>query len=146
MPHSQSHFRGPRNRLAGRLDNPIGRTGPIAYVAWRASTSSRVVVPARQAGNRFLGPLKDLQIRAQESRIGRACFYAQFLIHRSGAKSFDLFSEIILKNCNVSSIFQFLLKFLCWNMQKLFSGAYLCLNKCCRSVNISFVSGSTTLV
>jgi hypothetical protein len=36
-----------------------------AYVAWRAGTTSRVVVPARQAGNRFLGSLKGLQIRAQ---------------------------------------------------------------------------------
>ncbi len=35
-----------------------------AYVAWRrASTSNRVVVPARQAGNRFLGSSKGLQIR-----------------------------------------------------------------------------------
>jgi hypothetical protein len=37
---------------------------PTAYVAWRAGTSNRVVVPARQAGNRFLGSLKGLQIRA----------------------------------------------------------------------------------
>jgi hypothetical protein len=36
----------------------------LAYVAWRASTSTRVVVPARQAENRFLGSLKGLQIRA----------------------------------------------------------------------------------
>ncbi len=28
---------------------------PPAYVAWRASTTNRVVVPARQAGKRFLG-------------------------------------------------------------------------------------------
>jgi hypothetical protein len=33
-------------------------------VAWRASTSYRVVIPARQAVNRFLGSLKTLQIRA----------------------------------------------------------------------------------
>ncbi len=37
-----------------------------AYVAWRASTTNRVVPPARQAGNRFLGSLKGLQIRAQD--------------------------------------------------------------------------------
>jgi hypothetical protein len=37
-----------------------------AYVAWRADTSKRVVVPACQAGNRFLGYLKGLQIRAQD--------------------------------------------------------------------------------
>jgi hypothetical protein len=38
---------------------------PPAYVAWRAGTKNRVVVPARQAGNRFLGSLKGLQIRTQ---------------------------------------------------------------------------------
>jgi hypothetical protein len=37
---------------------------PPAYVAWRVGTTNRVVVPARQAGNRFLGSLKGLQIRA----------------------------------------------------------------------------------
>jgi hypothetical protein len=35
-----------------------------AYVACRVGTTNRVVVPARQAGNRFLGSLKGLQIRA----------------------------------------------------------------------------------
>ncbi len=33
-------------------------------VAWRVVTLNRVVVPARQAGNRFLGYLKGLQILA----------------------------------------------------------------------------------
>jgi hypothetical protein len=37
---------------------------PPAYVAWRAGTSNRVVEPACQAGNRFLGTLKGLKIRA----------------------------------------------------------------------------------
>ncbi len=37
---------------------------PPSYVAWRSGTTSRVVVRARQAGNRFLGSLKGLQIRA----------------------------------------------------------------------------------
>ncbi len=37
---------------------------PQAYITWRAGTSNRVVVPAHQAGNRFLGSLKGLQIRA----------------------------------------------------------------------------------
>jgi hypothetical protein len=36
--------------LAGRYD-----------VAWRAGTTNRVVVPTRQAGNRFLGSLKGLK-------------------------------------------------------------------------------------
>ncbi len=35
------------------------------YVAWPAGTSNRAVVLARQAWNRFLGSLKELQIRAQ---------------------------------------------------------------------------------
>ncbi len=35
---------------------------PLAHVAWRAGTSNRFVVPARQARNRFLGSLKGLQI------------------------------------------------------------------------------------
>ncbi len=32
----------------------------LAYVAWRAGTTYRVVVPVRQAGNEFLGSLKGL--------------------------------------------------------------------------------------
>jgi hypothetical protein len=36
----------------------------LTYVAWRAGTKNSVVVPARQAGNRFLVSLKALQIRA----------------------------------------------------------------------------------
>jgi len=42
---------------------PLNRLRP-AYVACMARTTNRVVVPTRQAGNRFLGPLKGLQIRA----------------------------------------------------------------------------------
>ncbi len=41
---------------------------PPAYVAWRAGTTYRVVVSAREAGNRFLDSLKDLQIRALAGR------------------------------------------------------------------------------
>ncbi len=37
---------------------------PPTYVAWRAGTSNRIVVHARQDGNRFLGSLKGLQILA----------------------------------------------------------------------------------
>jgi hypothetical protein len=40
---------------------------PLAYDDWRAGTTHRVVVSVRQAGNRFLGFLKGLQIRAQKS-------------------------------------------------------------------------------
>jgi hypothetical protein len=35
-----------------------------AYVACRAGTTNRVVVPARQSENRFFGSIKGLQIRA----------------------------------------------------------------------------------
>ncbi len=38
---------------------------PPAYVAWRVGTSNRAVLPARQAGNRFLGSLKGLQTPKQ---------------------------------------------------------------------------------
>jgi hypothetical protein len=42
---------------------------PPAYVAWRDGTSNRVVVPARKVGNRFLGSLKGLQIRALDTHF-----------------------------------------------------------------------------
>jgi hypothetical protein len=35
---------------------------PPAYVGWRTITTNRVVVQARQAGNRFLGSLEGIQI------------------------------------------------------------------------------------
>jgi hypothetical protein len=59
-----------RARLCKRLRCPgIDSKKSIqpAYVAWRAGTSNRVVVTARQAGNRFLGSLKGSQIRALKS-------------------------------------------------------------------------------
>ncbi len=46
---------------------------PLAYVAWRASTTYRVVVPVRQAGNQFLGSFKGLQIRALSPLPGQQC-------------------------------------------------------------------------
>jgi hypothetical protein len=42
-----------------------------AFVAWRAGTKNRVVVPVRQAGNRFLVSLKGLQVPAQNSEWTR---------------------------------------------------------------------------
>ncbi len=58
-----------RARICKRLWSPeIDSEESIrqAYVAWRAGRTNRVVVPARQARNRFLGSLKGLQIRTQE--------------------------------------------------------------------------------
>ncbi len=55
-------------RICKRLRSPgidSEESIPPVYVAsWRAGTTNRVVAPARQAGNRFLGSLKGLQIRA----------------------------------------------------------------------------------
>ncbi len=41
---------------------------PPVYVAWRAGTTNRFAVPSRQDGNRFLGSLKGLRIRALAGR------------------------------------------------------------------------------
>jgi hypothetical protein len=57
-----------RARICKRLWSPGIDSKELispAYVACRAGTTNRVVVPARQAENRFLGSLKGLQIRAQ---------------------------------------------------------------------------------
>ncbi len=56
-----------RARICTRLRSPgidSKESIPPAYLAGRAGTSYRVVVPARQTGNRFLGSLKGLQIRS----------------------------------------------------------------------------------
>jgi hypothetical protein len=61
-------------RICKRLRSPgiaSKESIPLAYVAWRAGTSNRVVVPARRAGNRFLGSLKGLQIRALAGRYDK---------------------------------------------------------------------------
>ncbi len=51
---------GNRARICKRLRSPgidFKESIPPAYETWRASTSNEVVVPAPQAGNRFLGSL-----------------------------------------------------------------------------------------
>jgi hypothetical protein len=57
-----------RDRICKRLRRPgidSKESIPQAYGVWRGpDKSNRVVVPERQAGNRFLGTLKGLQIRA----------------------------------------------------------------------------------
>jgi hypothetical protein len=56
-----------RARICKRLWSPridSEESSPPAYVSWRASTKNKVVVPAREAGNRFLSSIKGLQIRA----------------------------------------------------------------------------------
>ncbi len=57
---------------------------PPAYVAWRAGKTNRLVVPARQAGHRFLGSLKGLQIRAQVCLLYNfvIVFTSSFLLFR----------------------------------------------------------------
>ncbi len=54
-------------RICNRLWSPgidSEKSIPPAYLARRAGTKNRVVVLARQGGNRFLGPSIGLQIRA----------------------------------------------------------------------------------
>ncbi len=66
-------YRPARARICKRLRSPeidSNESIPPAYVVWRGSTSNRVVVPSHQAGNRFLGSLKGLQIRAQVTKAG----------------------------------------------------------------------------
>ncbi len=61
-----------RARICKRLWSPeidSEESIQLAYVAWRAGAAYRVVVLARQAGNRFLGSLKGLQIRAQDPAL-----------------------------------------------------------------------------
>jgi hypothetical protein len=50
--------------MRNRFRQPMEPGGPSPR---QQITSNRIAVPARQAGNRFLGSLKGLQIRAQES-------------------------------------------------------------------------------
>jgi hypothetical protein len=53
------------------LGKSLDPTPQAANVAWRAGiTTNRVVAPARQAENRFLGSLIGLQIRAQATYAG----------------------------------------------------------------------------
>ncbi len=64
-------------RICKRLRSPESDSKefiPPAYVAWLASTSKRVVVPARQAGNRFLGFLQGVQIRVLKMLFFRESF------------------------------------------------------------------------
>jgi hypothetical protein len=64
---------GDRARICKRLWSPridSKESIPQAYVIWRAGTSNRVVVPAHQTGNRFLGSSKGLLIRSQEQQEG----------------------------------------------------------------------------
>jgi hypothetical protein len=52
-----------------------------AYEAWRAGTSNSVVVPARQAGNRFLGSLKGYDSGLGEGVGGNIVSYFIGLAH-----------------------------------------------------------------
>ncbi len=49
------------NRFLRSQGNDSVESVPPVYVAWRAGTTNRVVVAARQAGNRFLYSLKGLK-------------------------------------------------------------------------------------
>jgi hypothetical protein len=63
---------GPEPRICKRFTSTgidCKESIPPAYVSWRAGTSNRVVAPAVQAGNPFLGSLKGLQIRTQRGQL-----------------------------------------------------------------------------
>jgi hypothetical protein len=69
-------FNESRARICKRLWSPeidSEESTPPSYIAWRAGTPNRVVVQARQAGNRFLGSLKGLQIPAPKSFRQQLC-------------------------------------------------------------------------
>ncbi len=78
--HPMVSLTGRSSRICKHLRSPgidSKESIPPAYVAWQAGASNRVVVPARQAGNRFLGSLKGLQIRALnwlDCTFNKECF------------------------------------------------------------------------
>ncbi len=63
---SHRSLKNTRARICKRLRSPGIY---IAYVAWRAGTSNRVVASTYQAGKRFLGSIKGIQIRSQAARL-----------------------------------------------------------------------------
>ncbi len=79
-----------------------------AYGAWRASTTNRVIVPVSQAGNRFLGSLKGLQIRAQTSLKNTNGRHKQRSgQHSSPAKKYtEKDSHTDARNCSKTSVHQ----------------------------------------
>ncbi len=70
---------------------------PLTFVAWRAGTTNRVVVPTRQAGNRFLGSLKGLQIRAQSYLLSTSWCWQTYKRRQKRHLSFSCIS--LLCNC-----------------------------------------------
>ncbi len=83
-----------------------------ADVAWRASTTNRVVVPARQAGNRFIGgSLKGLQIRALFSVLSYVSLDLSQVLSILGCPPTSLHDSPKLL-CPLSSIFFSV--HLCW--------------------------------
>jgi hypothetical protein len=72
----------PRARICKRLRSQeidSKESIPPVYVAWRAGMSNKVVVQDRQGGNRFLGSIKGLQIRALEFSCIVHCMCATVL-------------------------------------------------------------------
>ncbi len=55
----------------------LGSLKVYKFGIWRVGTSKRVVVPDRQAGNRFLGSLKGIQIRALYSVYKGQCLWSR---------------------------------------------------------------------
>jgi hypothetical protein len=106
---------------------------PPAYVAWRDNTTNRVVIPASQAGNRFLGSLKGLQIRAFISTVKRLFKY-------SGIKalvSFPLKVRLKVDICGILVIFLLtLLRMMCSRGGNLYVDWYGMSPKLCGNVKV----------
>ncbi len=68
QPYS-SYWPGRLHRLAESISRNriLGSINVYKHGLWRGGKTNRVVVPTCQAGNRFLGSLEGLQIRAQAS-------------------------------------------------------------------------------
>ncbi len=94
-------------RICRRLRRPgidSEESVPPAYLAWRAGTTSKVVVPAYHAGNRFLGSFRGLQILALAGRYDNPIpprYLAPIDSLKIPAQVFRLATDIFLYLCHV---------------------------------------------
>jgi len=92
---------------------------PPACVAWRTGTTNMVVETARKAGNRFLGSLKGLQIRALVKRFTRrTALYGQ----QTCEAFFDVLTGPQLSTSTATECFTHLPKYKGKNLTAFLSG------------------------
>ncbi len=98
-------IQSPRKRL-GSPGIDSEESIPLVYVAWRAGTTNRVVVPAHNTGNRFLGSLEGLKIWALIPTVIYSILYITLRILLS--QNLDLFiSTFFLATHRCMSLFSF---------------------------------------